>query len=269
MRITLWGMYEYDGTLFGAPELPQGAVLQDLIDLIMERSGDLYPYYQALPPLKRNIARWFRTRRTSFNYMWDALHAEYNPIHNYDRTEEHTTHTQDSGTDTRTLQLSGTDTVTGQLSGTDTLTSQDSGQDKTTQTSTSSGTSNTTGNQVTGVSAYDADGFQNREKIDSMSDTDTSGSSSLTETLEKGTGRKDTTDYGKKDVTETDYGRKDTDTNQYGKEVDGKEDIRAFGNIGVTTTQQMIEAEIQMRRTLEWYEVVAQMFEDDFLVQVY
>lgn len=40
------------------------------------------------------------------------------------------------------------------------------------------------------------------------------------------------------------------------------------GNIGVTTNQQMIEAELKLRE-FDMYEYIAQQFENEFLVQVY
>ena len=57
-RLTLAGMYKWDPTLFDQMVLPEGVNAQDMIQVIMERSGDLYPYYQVPPLLKVSIGRW-------------------------------------------------------------------------------------------------------------------------------------------------------------------------------------------------------------------
>ena len=42
-RITLWGMYQYDKTLFDDIVLPDGMDKENLVAEIMRNSGDLYP----------------------------------------------------------------------------------------------------------------------------------------------------------------------------------------------------------------------------------
>lgn len=46
-------------------------------------------------------------------------------------------------------------------------------------------------------------------------------------------------------------------------------DIRAHGNIGVTTNQQMINEEIKMRSTYNLYEIICNNFMDKFCLGVY
>lgn len=87
MRLTLWGIYQYDPTLFNNVTLPEGINKETLIAEIMQRSGDLYSYYQVPEYLKRNITLWFNRNYDQFYKMFRALTIEYNPIENYDRTE--------------------------------------------------------------------------------------------------------------------------------------------------------------------------------------
>lgn len=47
-----------------------------------------------------------------------------------------------------------------------------------------------------------------------------------------------------------------------------KHEGRMHGNIGVTTNQQMIQSELELRK-YDIYEVIAKMFEKQFLMQVY
>ena len=212
-RITLWGFYQYDRTLFDGVVLPNGIDKDNLVANIMRNSGDLYPYHQVPEYLKRNINYWFARRLFDFERMYEALRVEYSPIENYDRKENTTRNYENSGTDKESTTLGST------------------------TTSTNIG-SNDNENKV---SAYNESDYSNREK-----DTQ-SYNSTLTNT---GSGT---------DVTQTEYGLKR-------KEV---EDIRVHGNIGVTTSQQMIESEMELRAKYDIYKIISREFEREFLVQVY
>ena len=192
MRITLYGFLNYDPTLFDDVVLPEDISKDDVINEIIRRSGDLFPYHQALPYLKTNITRWFNRNYTQFERMIGALMEEYSPIENYDRYQKDTTTPkekvteQHSGTDTNahtgtitdahtgtvtdshtgtvtdahtgTVTDAHTGTITDVHSGTDTDTN--SGTDERTITSTP-GVSDTTESQV---SPYNATGYVPSEK---------------------------------------------------------------------------------------------------------
>lgn len=212
-RLTLWGIYQYDKTLFDNIVLPEGIDKDNLISDIMRNSGDLYPYHQVPEYLKSNINFWFARRLFDFERMYEALRVEYSPIENYDRKENTTRNYENSGMDKESTTLGST------------------------TTSTNIG-SNDNENKV---SAYNESDYTNREK-----DTQ-SYNSTLTNT---GSGT---------DTTLTEYGLKR-------KEV---EDIRVHGNIGVTTSQQMIESEMELRAKYDIYKIISREFEREFLVQVY
>ena len=137
-------------------------------------------------------------------------------------------------TETRTLasQAAGNSTD----GGTDTVTSADTGSDSTTGSSTN----------LNQVKAFDtaANTFTDREK-DTVNN---SGS----------------TTYGKTNTNTTRYGH--TNNNTYAK--NDTEQNRAHGNIGVTTTQQMIEQE---RETAKFniFQVILDEFKQRFCVLVY
>ena len=65
-----------------------------------------------------------------------------------------------------------------------------------------------------------------------------------------------------------------TDPNRYNDDwlinkIKEVEDIRVHGNIGVTTSQQMIESELSLRAKYDIYKIIAREFEREFLVQIY
>lgn len=228
-RLTLWGIYEYDKTLFDNIVLPDGIDKDNLVSEIMRNSGDLYPYHQVPEYLKRNITFWFSRRLFDFDRMYKSLRMEYSPIENYDRIEDIKREYKDSGTDTETLTLGSS--TTSSHTGTDTDSIQGSGSNE------------------KGVYAYNEDGYTNREK-----DTETHNSNN-TQTYNS-----TVTNTGSgSDKTQTDYGKQRTET----------ESTRIHGNIGVTTSQQMIESEMSLRAKYDIYKIISREFEREFLVQIY
>lgn len=212
-QLTLWGMYQYDPTLFDDIALPEGYSKTNLVNTIMRKSGMLYPYHQVPPQLKINITTWFEVRRYDFEQMYKAFHAEYSPIENYDRHEDITRNHKDSGSDS----VSGSGT--GKAINTPEITVTQSNR----------------------VAAFDSPDTQPRSQMTQ----DTVGSN----------------------TTESQNSSEATTT--YGKVQDEKELAHIHGNIGVTTNQQMITAELEMRIQYDLYNTIARLFEHEFLIQVY
>lgn len=212
-RVTLWGFYQYDNTLFDGVVLPEGIDKENLVADIMRTSGDLYPYHQVPDMLKHNITFWFSRRLFDFERMYKASRMDYSPIENYDRIENVKRDYENSGTDKATTTLGSS--TTSKHTGTDTKETQ--------------------------VSAYNESSYTNRDKDSQNYDSTVSNTGSGS------------------DTTQTDYGLKR-------KEV---EEIRVHGNIGVTTSQQMITQEMEIRLKYDIYKVIAQAFEHEFLIQVY
>lgn len=273
-RITLNGWLQYDPTIFDGVILPEDYDRDALLAEIMSRSGELYTYHQVPYVLKENIRLWFSRNFLNFDRMMAALMAEYNPIENYDRHEDWTRtpnltdEAKHTGSDS--VEASGTDSTEASGSDTDTL----SGNDTTTRGYNNYNESSTrTGDDTTErtVSAFDSGTYQPAEK-----NVETFGSikdsKDITGSYDDSTdyGKVDTMDYGRKD--ETTYGRKDETTfnstmtdRHTGTE---KYTSRIHGNIGVTTSQQMIQSELELRK-FDIYEEIAGRFEHEFLVQVY
>lgn len=204
-RITLWGWYQYDKTLFDDCNLPVGIDKESLINLLMERSGMLYTYTQQPKYLKLNITNWFNRKEAMFTKMYAALTAEYNPVENYDRNEE--------WTDTPDVSYAKTGGHTSVVEGNNTTT------------------------DIREVSAYNTQGYSPDGKS----------------TVEDGGLNTDTFTYQNESTRES--GTR-------------KHAGRIHGNIGVTTNQQMITAELELRR-FDIYEYIVKLFESDLLVQVY
>lgn len=260
-RLTLWGMQQSYPTLLQGIDLPDGMSIPDFIIRLNMKVGQQYPYIQVPPVLQQLISTWFATRQTDFQRMYDAMEANYSPIENYDRKEDRKLKTSHSGTDTDTNTLGTTNTVT--RTGTESM--QTTGTEKTvtsgTETTQSSGTSTTENS----VSAYDASSYVPRDKQTQTPNLTDTRTPNLTDTRTPDITEKrtpDLTDVSSNtgsDVRKTDYGHVE----------DATEEVRAHGNIGVTTNQQMIESEMELRMKWDLYEVIIQMFEREFMSRVY
>lgn len=209
----------------------------------------------------------------NWQYEWDALFSEYNPIENYNADETETiTHggndtTNKSGTDTHTL--SGTDTE--HESGTNTITN--SGDDilKNTGTTTSTntnkdGTSETV-NQIYGFNSSDPanDGTSKTTVNQTITDERTDD---LTATTTHGLKTDDTRNMS----NSTTYGRVDSDNIDITEKTDYNNNenrtLKRHGNIGVTTSQQMIESELELRKKF-FYEIVFHDIDQYLALQTY
>lgn len=264
-RITLWGFYQYDNTLFDGVVLPEGMDRETLVNSIMKDSGDLYPYHQVPEMLKYNISFWFSRRLFDFDRMYKALRVEYSPIENYDRIEDIKRNYENSGLDraTTTLGRNTTSTHTGTDEERTTLGSS------TTTTHSGTDTEQISDNVVDekGVSAYNESAYTNREK--NTQDRDSTNTQSYdSQFINTGSGTDIKAQSYDSTITNIGSGNDTTET-EYGMKREETEENRVHGNIGVTTAQQMIEAELELRVKYDIYKIITKEFEREFLVQIY
>ena len=195
------------------------------------------------------LTHYWDMRKNEYEKIKTAITAEYNPINNYSMEETHT------GTDTTANKHTGTDVTTDTHTGNDTLekTGNIENAKGTTQTNTAGIATTTTNGQaeitsVNQVSAYDSNDYTNHDK-------NTTTSAENTQTVENS--GKDTIAYSGKDTTTnnltdtTTYNNTLTSNIKYGHNIDNTITydtlLKRVGNIGVTTSQQMIESEYILR----------------------
>lgn len=210
----------FDDTIMDFFTVPEGIDRQLALDTIYQRCG-LTPLYHPDPAwLKFYIGRWCSKNAKTWEELYKTTIQDYNPIYNYDRTEE----TTDTRSGTRKLSED---------------TSSNTKQNGDTRiTDTSSDTSEHT------TSADNSDTYEPGYKdISSREDTQASESSS----------RVDMT--GDRAVDET---TGETYTHK----------MRAYGNVGVTTTQDMLEAQRKIVR-YNIYDEIADSFKTEFCLYIY
>lgn len=155
---------------------------------------------------------FFQENKKRFADMYATTTFEYNPIENYDRTEEGTDEYTDNDVTT-----SKSDNTTG---GKDVQTSD--------------------GSTTNLISAMNSSGFQN--------DTQENSDNNLT------------TSYGKTDG----YTGNSTDTLDH----KGKHHMRAHGNVGVTTTQEMINQEREVLK-FSFCRWISDEFARELMIRIY
>lgn len=210
----------FDDTIMDNFTVPDGIDRQLALDTIYQRCG-LTPLYHPDPAwLKFYVGRWCSKNAKTWDELYKTTIQDYNPIYNYDRTEE-TTDTR-SGTRKLSEDTSSNTKQSGDTSVTDT--SSDSSEHT--------------------MSADNSDSYEPDYK-DTASRHDTQESES--------SNRVDVT--GDRAVDET-----------TGETYSHK--LRAYGNIGVTTTQEMLEAQRKVVR-YNIYNEIADSFKDEFCLYIY
>lgn len=282
--MSILGLWQWDHNIFDLMQFPsfqEGETVHEftqddkqlLIDNLMSECAELEILYSNPVVMKNMIGLWSGKELPTWVRVYKAALAEYNPIENYHR-EEHSTETlanydQHTGTDSN--QASGSDTSNGGYSDTNSGTdsNQASGSDTTNggATDTNSGTDTTTGKVV----GYDSNILVTHDETDMVH------GHVVTNIHNDGTtyGKKDTFTYGHVLTNThndgTTYGRKDTFT--HGEKIDHggtiKNDIEAFGNIGVTTSQQMLESELELAPKLNVFNYIIESFKNRFCILVY
>ena len=263
-KITTVGFYQYmnayNNDLFGLLNLPAGIDKDTLINNILLRGGEFEVVYSNPDFYKSAIGLWSNKHYRTFEKWINALNIDYNPLENYDRMEEWT----DSGirTNTGTVSDSGTRTNTGTVSDSGNITNTGTQSTSTTGKDNFTGSGNSTNTDE--ISAYNSTSFQNDKKnttnSSNSSETNTTTNSTRTDNLTESNSNTRTDNLTESNSnTRTDNSSEKTSSNRIG---------RAHGNIGVTTSQQMLQSELDIAK---WniYEQITDLFLSEFCIMVY
>lgn len=192
----------------------------------------------------------------NWNRVWLAIQEEYNPLHNYDGTETYSENTSDGYTkhNTGTVEDSGSDTGTQTNNVTNTGTVGISGSDTGTQTNlgTNTGTQRTD-NGIYGFNSSNSSNDNNSVRTDNLANSNTrTDNLAHTET---------TTNNLTENATRTDnlaHANTRTDNLTETNEGEGTKEytLEKGGNLGVTTSQQMLESEYEFRLKYNFFDSV-------------
>lgn len=282
-KITLYGMYRYmrdmDDDLFSGFSLPEGINRETAINTILLSGGEYEVIYPDPDFMKFSIHTWSDKWYHTISRWFAAISKDYDPLINYDRTEEQlrtpdleTKRTADLE-DKRTADLEDKRTPDLETKRTPDLTDERTPDLTYERTPDLLDTNAGTVTEETQRSAYDSSSYEPDEKRTTTPENTiaTTGTDTNTETgteTTTHTGTDTTTETGTDTTTHTGTDTmKHTGTDTTTETGTEKTEIRAFGNIGVTTSQQMLEAEIKVA---EWslYDSIARLFLQEYVIPV-
>lgn len=259
-NLTMIGMYNYDGTLFDGLTFPAGINKDTAIDEILLKCGEFEVVYSDITFMKSAIEHWGKKNYRTFDKWVQALAIEFDPLYNYDRFEEYT----DAKVTAGSSRNSVTNETTGaSVSSAGSKSETEGKKSDQSMSQTSTGTDGSSGTQRD-VSAYDSATYEPREKETGTSSSTADGNGIAMSTGKESGESKDLTNStnmtsgkGSQVGSETTSGTEQT-----------KHTAHLYGNIGVTTSTQMLEDFLRVER-FNIYEQLADMFVLEFVIPVY
>lgn len=230
--LSILGLYNYQPAIFDSLTIPTSVDKETLIDNIIMEAAELELLFPNADILGRLIGNWSKTRLAAWNRMIGALDAEYNPIENSDRYEDHL--------EDYTRDLNESDNYTRDLKENDNYT----------RNLTDSGNSNSSGSTQNSRTGYNSGDLQVTDSSSSEDHSDDSRSYTGSDDRNKG--------YTGGDNRSKGFTGGDTRHTV----------IHTHGNIGVTTNQHMVEAELKLRQ-YDIYKLITNEFIDTFCIGVY
>ena len=276
MKVTLLGLQHYllnlEDDLFKKMVLPEGIDKDLLTDNILLKGSDFEVLYADPYFVQNAIGLWSKKWNRTFTKWVSALSLEYNPLENYDRKEDwsdtlnkgvKTSARRDSG-NTRTFDNQDQRTLD-----TENKLTLDS-EHKLTLDSENKRTVDLTDETEEQVSAFDSSSYQPASKTIADHDGTDTMNNTGTETTNN-TGTETTNNTGTDTINYT-----GTITDEFGEGASGSEtensktvrDGRIHGNIGVTTSQQMLQSELDIA-AWKLYEHITDLFLSEFVIPIY
>ena len=225
--LSLLGLYYADDELFENFEYPEEIDGEVLIDNLLMETAELEVVYSDPRFMKLAIGAWSKKELPIWEKLYNTTILEYNPIWNKDGkvTEIETNKREHTGTNIDTGSSSGSEKNSSLVhNGSESSSRGHTGKSTEAEAET-----------INSVAAFNATTFQNRDK----SDTDSMSYESSIDAVDT----KDTQHSVKTDELSTAM-----NDQRLGKQSSSDDDKRVYerieqGNIGVTTTQSMIQEE--------------------------
>lgn len=292
LLLDVWTIHDVDNHIFDDMEVPVGADKQMIIETIMRKTMGLNVVINEPRRLRVLIKSWSHQRNFVWTRLFNTTLLRYNPIENYNRVEEHVRRNDHMDSHNETMENSrmgdnmkngnNSDTSTDKSIRTPKLKSETDGSGTTKVSGQTDSDTNSTDDteffhnvwgfnesdmapsskdttHVKGISHTVGHGSNNGEDT-THSVTNESGSDTVDYT-HSGSGNFDETGNFTESGNEQRRQRNDATDFEAGK-------ITAKGNIGVTTTQAMIQEERKVA-LFEISEFIADDFKGEFCILVY
>ena len=266
--MSILGIYNYKNDVFKNMVFPTGFTSdekQTVINNILVECAELELLYPSYDTMKTVIGLWSAIELPVWTRIYRAAQMEYNPIENYNRTETETiTHDNTethSGNDVN--RASGTDSTSRTMSGSEAHTGTDNTSYSETKNTTNSG-HDITENSIT---AYDSGSLYLHDKSDLTNGKQVADITAGTNAFQHG----ETVTTSGNESESMQHGK--TDTFTHGENIDNsgtdEKESHISGNIGVTTSQQMLQQEIDISPALNVMRIIVDSFRQRFCLLVY
>lgn len=243
-KITLIGLYSFlmydEVDLFSELKLPEGIDKDTVVANILQKSSEFEVQYPDTDYMIQSIKFWSTKWYWTFDKWVKAINIKYDPLYNYDRTEQwsdenthsdgHTKSGSNSYTDTGSTSGSQTETTTGEVD-TD-ITEEIEGQ----------------------KSAFDSSSYQPYEHTDRSNDTHTETS--------------DSTSVENSTSNSLSHSGTDSETLNTSGQYATTHTGRMFGNIGITSSQDMLTQELNVAY-FNLYDRIADIFISEYCIPIY
>lgn len=288
-KLTLIGfnrwMKQYDEDLFKAfDDLPEGIDKDVLVNNILLRGGEFEVIYSDPYFMQEAIYTWLAKWQRTLEKWLAALAVKYDPLNNYDRTEEYTDeedisdNRSDSRSRTNTLSLNEENQHDEESSHEEERHEGNANSSVSTSVAATNttGTDESSGTEENTVSAFDASTYQPHDKKETSTSSETASSTGTTSTnAANGMNEIDSTGEESGTLNGSDIrsmGQAGAESEQsigaFGRDRTLTHKAHLFGNIGITTSQEMLSAELSIS---EWnlYDHITDLFLTEFIIPVY
>lgn len=254
MRATMSirGLWYYDKTIFDNLELPKDVDKDFLTNNLLIDLDELEVLYPDPRVMRETIGLWSHIQCPIWQKLIETTQYDYNPIHNYDRHEDYTDDYGESTNGTSNINRNGNN----ESSGKSEAETNDKGSYTRDQTDTP-GVTETTSNYVTGYNST-------LETLHDKSVTNRQGTNQLHISDTNSNNR----DYNDSRSDKASYSDTEVGSNQGTKISSMAHKAYMYGNIGITTTQEMIN---QQREVVKFniYDYIIKDFKNRFCIMLY
>lgn len=275
-------------SLFDNLNLPSDIDKDTVVDNIMLEGADFEVLYADPYFMRAAIGTWSNKHYRTFEKWIAALNLEYNPLENYDRQEDWTDALDSDTTNQNNTAAFDTTNITDTISDSTIIT--DNASDNRTVNNTVNDTSNVnvdtittgteddTGSTENTVSAFDSNTYQPSDKSNVTNNTTSSTDSESTTTSTQQRTDNTTDNNTHTDRNENTFSHSGSNQNLYthsgtNNDVGTRDDTsihsgRIHGNIGVTTSQQMLQSELDIAR-FNIVQQITDLFLTEFCIMIY
>lgn len=255
-KLSILGLYNYNSSVFDGFKVPQGLDRETIINEILLECADLEIIFPSFNTMKLAITNWAKIELPIWNRLYNTEKLEYNPLWNVDADikETRSVTREKTGTDSRETTGSGSNnqTTTGSEEGTSGSTRNLTGSEET------SGTAETT----TSKPGFNSTDLVITDKVNTTTGGDTSTTTNETTSGTNNVERSETV-AGTTGATENTEGQ-----NAENETIGETLETRRTGNIGVTSSQQLLreERDVAMFSTIKY---IVNSFKTRFCILVY